>query len=256
MLFFLFFSWNLIILVFTRALISANHISQAKKMRQHRKLKVIPHLRWWGMAMQWGLRTPVSRAVYLLERFIHTVTTLNQHLESRETPSANCSDYDGMVLGDGLFPTNLNRNRALGFYSSLAPQTFIQNRAWSPVINIKVIKLSTEQDKLSSLGVNLPTHFWKFYLLKKHRMFSNLKSRPFPRPLHRQSGWLLFLLTGAARRGFCTPFPDGAKGGSMKAPHPRDSSRAFSSLHFFSRGHHPLVIIWYYQWAYLQGHIF
>lgn len=136
--------------------------------------------------MQQGLRTPVSRAVYRLQRFIHTctaATTPNQHLESREKPSASCSDCAGMVLGGGLFPTKLNRNRDLGFYSSLAPQTFIQNRTGSPVININVIKLSTGQEKLSSLGVNLPIRFWKFYLLKKHRMFSNLKPRPFPSPL-------------------------------------------------------------------------
>lgn len=79
--------------MFTRALISGNHISQAKKMRQYRRLKVTPHLRWWDMAMQRGLRTPASRAVYLLERFIHTCTAatmLNQHFlkaERRQVPT-------------------------------------------------------------------------------------------------------------------------------------------------------------------------
>lgn len=172
--------------------------------------------------------------------------------KSRETPSANCSDCAGMVLGGGLFSTKLNRNRALGFYSSLAPETFIQNRTWSPVINIKVIKLSTGQEKLSSLGVNLPIHFWKFYLLKKHRMFSNLKSRTFPSPLHRQPSWSLCLLSSLTRDSVHLS-QTVSKVAPWKTPHPRDSSKAFSILHFFSRGYHPLVIIWYYQWAYLHG---
>lgn len=188
--------------MFTRALISANHISQAKKMRQHERLKVIPHLLWWGMTSRAARSEDSSEQGGLSSREIHSHLYRSDNaksaLESRERPSASCSDCAGMVLGGGLFPTKLNRNRALAFYSSLAPQTFIRNRTGSPVININVIKLSTGQEKLSSLGVNLPIHFWKFFLLRKHRMFSNLKPRPFPSPWRRQPGWPLFLLSSLA----------------------------------------------------------
>lgn len=161
------------------------------------------------MSTEGGLPSWEIHAYPNLFTLASPVATLNGHSECKETPSASCSGW----LGGGLFSTKPDRNRALGFYCSLALPTSHTQQNMIPSNKYATNETLISKEKLSGLEVNLPIHFWEFDFLKKHRMFSTLKSRPSLSPLYCRPGWpsLLLLLTAAARTGFCKPFSEGVR---------------------------------------------